>query len=80
MVEGQDAEARLAGIRAGLQADGYDLIVHVGPNLVVEITAGPDACADCLVPKALMKNILRGALGSEAPEDIVVRYPADATA
>ncbi len=40
------------------------------------ITAGPAACADCLVPKPIMRNILHAALG--VPEDaIVLTYPGE---
>lgn len=67
----------LAGLRGSLAADDYTLDVHeVGAGVEVRITAGPDACAECLVPKPIMRGILGGALG--VPEDaITLVYPAD---
>lgn len=32
-------------------------------RVVIEIVAGPDACADCLVPLPVMEAIMSGALG-----------------
>lgn len=71
-------EAALDGIRGTLAADGYRLAAASnGPGIEVRITAGPDACADCLVPKSLMRGVLRSALG--VPEhEITLIYPADA--
>ena len=40
----------------------------------VTITAGPGACADCLVPENLMRGILGQALG--VPQDSIdLAYP-----
>jgi hypothetical protein len=71
-------ESALSGLRSTLEADDYRMEVgEYGSSVEVTITAGPDACADCLVPKPIMRNILHAALG--VPEDsIVLRYPADA--
>lgn len=54
----------LHGFRDVLAADGYDLQWSVtGPGrVVVEIQAGPDACADCLVPLPVMEAIMSDAL------------------
>jgi hypothetical protein len=70
-------EKALAGLRSTLEADDYRMAVaESGSSVEVTITAGPDACADCLVPKPIMRNILHAALG--VPEDaIVLVYPAD---
>ncbi len=72
-------ENALSGLRSTLEADDYRMAVaESGEGVEVTITAGPDACADCLVPKPIMRNILHAALG--VPEDaIVLRYPADAS-
>jgi hypothetical protein len=41
----------------------------------VTITAGPGACADCLVPENLMRGILGQALG--VPDDTIdLTYPS----
>jgi hypothetical protein len=70
-------ESALSGLRSTLEADDYRMsISESGGTVEVTITAGADACADCLVPKAIMRNILHAALG--VPEDaIVLVYPAD---
>ena len=72
-------ENALSGLRSTLEADDYRMAVtESGESVEVTITAGPEACADCLVPKPIMRNILHAALG--VPEDaIVLRYPADAS-
>ena len=70
-------EIALSGLRSTLEADDYRMsISESGGTVEVTITAGADACADCLVPKPIMRNILHAALG--VPEDaIVLVYPAD---
>ena len=70
-----DAE-RAGAIAATLAADGYHLqIAEAGVRVRVTITAGPGACADCLVPENLMRGILGQALG--VPEDTIdLTYPS----
>jgi len=69
-------------LRSMLAADGYDLEVRslTGEAATFEIQAGPEACADCLVPKGIMASIfaskLRECLGAEVPE-IQLIYPGD---
>lgn len=71
-------ETALAGLREMLAADDYQLTVREsGDGLAVRITAGPDACEDCLVPKAVMRGVLHNALGV-AEENITLEYPAEA--
>ena len=41
-----------------------------------KITAGPDACEDCLVPKDLMRGILSKQLGVDG-DSIDIAYPVD---
>ena len=69
-------ETAVEGLRSTLAADDYAMeITEVGPGVLVRITAGPEACADCLVPQPIMRGILGGALG--VPEDaITLVYPA----
>ena len=71
-----DANA-LSGLRSTLEADDYGMsVTESGSRVEVTITAGPAACADCLVPKPIMRNILHAALG--VPEDaIVLTYPGE---
>jgi hypothetical protein len=66
---------RAGVIAAALAADGYHLqIAEAGDRVRVTITAGPGACADCLVPENLMRGILGQALG--VPEDAIdLTYP-----
>jgi hypothetical protein len=71
-----DAE-RLQAVRASLEADGYrlELSEHDGRTVAV-ISAGPGTCADCLVPKDLMRAILGQALGVD-PQAIDLNYPSE---
>lgn len=67
----------LENLRKTLATDDYQMAVaESGAGFQVRITAGPDACADCLVPKPLLRGILHDALG--VPEDeITLVYPGD---
>jgi hypothetical protein len=71
---------RAGEIAATLAADGYHLAVaETGDRVRVTITAGPDACADCLVPENLMRSILGQALG--VPQDAIdLAYPSTPSA
>jgi hypothetical protein len=71
-------ETALDGLRSTLAADDYRMsVTESGSSVEVRITAGPDACADCLVPEPIMRHVLHAALG--VPEDaIVLVYPSDA--
>ena len=51
-------------------------IEEADAKLSVVITAGPDACEDCLVPKDLMRAMLSNELGVDAAL-IDITYPAD---
>jgi hypothetical protein len=82
-------ESAIADLRSSLEADDYRLTVtetgtgtgtgtgtEAGPGIEVRITAGPEACDDCLVPKPIMRSVLHSALG--VPEDaIALVYPTD---
>ena len=68
---------RTAALASTLEADGYHLAIEeLDSRLAVTITAGPDACEDCLVPKDLMRSMLGSELGVDA-ELIDITYPAD---
>jgi hypothetical protein len=57
-------EGGLARLRMALEADGYGIDVsEQGPRVLARITATPEACADCLVPKPLMLTMLERELG-----------------
>jgi hypothetical protein len=75
----------LAPLGAMLKADGYALEIgeEVAGALVAEIRAGPDACADCLVPRELMQTYfekaLQGVFELGLPQIRLV-YPSDGSA
>ena len=74
-----ELDQALQGLRDLLGADGYHLGYDVrnGRELVVSVVAGPDACAECLVPKQVMEGILTDALqGTEFTVDRV-EMPAE---
>jgi hypothetical protein len=68
---------RAVALRSALAADGYLLeVAEQGTRVRVTISATPQACADCLVPKDLMRGILGQTLG--VPEDAIdLMYPLD---
>jgi hypothetical protein len=57
-------DTALQGFRDMLAADGYRLNWSVtGPQRVlIQIEAGPEACADCLVPLPVIEGIMTDAL------------------
>ena len=57
-------DSALQRFRDVLAADGYDLrwSVTEPDRVVVEIQAGPEACANCLVPLPVMEAIMSDAL------------------
>jgi len=67
---------RTAALASSLAHDGYLLdVTEAGDRVRVTITATPQACADCLVPKDLMRGILGQALGVP-PDTIDLTYPS----
>jgi hypothetical protein len=70
-------ESALERIRLSLATEDYQLEVTMQPDgAQVAIEAGPSACADCLVPKDLMRAMLAPALGVR-PERIELAYPVE---
>jgi hypothetical protein len=71
-------QAGLRAMRAALEADGYLLDVReADERLEARISAGPEACEECLVPKPIMRAMLQAALG--VPErSIDLHYPGEA--
>jgi hypothetical protein len=57
-------DAALQGFRDMLGADGYRLnwSVTEPQRVLIEIEAGPEACADCLVPLPVIEGIMTDAL------------------
>ena len=68
---------RAVALTSALEADGYHMAIEeADAKLSVVITAGPDACEDCLVPKDLMRGMLEQQLGVPA-DRIDLTYPRD---
>ncbi len=68
---------RTVVLRSTLAADGYELeMAEEGDRVRVTITATDQACADCLVPKDLMRSILAQTLSVPA-DAIDLTYPRD---
>ncbi|HCU94823.1 MAG TPA: hypothetical protein DHU96_19825 [Actinobacteria bacterium] len=68
--------ARLEPLQLSLGADGYRMEAREsGGRIGVRISASDGACADCLVPKNIMRGILGQVLG--VAEDVIdLTYPA----
>ena len=66
-----------------LAADGYHVVVHAPPSgdplrVRLEIVPGPVACPDCLVPKAVLVQVLRQRLPDGLKlDEIDLIYPGD---
>ena len=68
---------RAVALTSALNADGYHMAIDErDARLAVVITAGPDACEECPVPKDLMRSMLGNELGVDAAI-IDITYPAD---
>jgi hypothetical protein len=72
----------LAPLRSMLAADGYELALREESAgvLLAEIKSGPQACANCLVPKTMMQGYVEEALRSSRiaePLEIRLIYPSD---
>lgn len=70
----------LGKFREMLASDGYDLSFELTDRdkVVVQIEAGPDACADCLVPLPIMESIMSDALAPTRYTLDHIVLPADA--
>ena len=70
--------ASLEPLRSSLGADGYRMEAREeGGRISVRISASDGACADCLVPKNIMRGILGQVLG--VAEDVIdLTYPEEA--
>ena len=57
-------DAALQGFRDMLAADGYQLnwSVTEPQRVLIQIEAGPEACAECLVPLPIIEGIMTDAL------------------
>lgn len=65
----------LEQLRRTLEADGYGLEVEQQERgFLVKVSSADGTCGDCLVPKPLLVDMLRPALGVPA-ERIELLYP-----
>jgi hypothetical protein len=70
-------QQQLKDFRQAMEADDYHLDVKFADgSALATIVAGPEACAECLVPKDLMRSMLAPMLGVGA-ERIQVVYPVE---
>jgi hypothetical protein len=76
----EEITAALRPIGEGLEQDGYALAVAVrDTDVALRIVARPEACEECLVPKALMTALAFQALGDAgiAPARLEIAYPGE---
>lgn len=53
------ARELLGGLQQSLEGDGYRLSIEsADPGIKVIVTAGADACEECLVPQAMFEKIV----------------------
>ena len=77
----QDLKDALQQLRDVLTGDGYDLewALNARNEVAVKVIAGPDACADCLVPQPIMAAILTDALSVTPYKLESIELPASST-
>lgn len=77
----QDLTDALQQLRDVLTGDGYDLdwALNERNQVSVKVVAGPDACADCLVPPPIMAAILTDALSSTPYQLQSIELPSSAS-
>jgi hypothetical protein len=85
MLTDDTATALLEPLAATLRADGYELAIHLdGEQVEIHVAATPAACAECLIPKELMGQLIKDALCKEDPaygtSELRITYPADVPA
>lgn len=72
------ARELLAGLQQSLRGDGYDLVIDAANSgLKIIVSAGPDVCAECLVPPDIFESIVSSTLkrGDLDVSDIEIVYP-----
>jgi hypothetical protein len=76
-----DLEQALEPLRSMLAADGYALATSDsgdGGAIVIDVTATPDACAECLAPASVIASVARSCLAdfpATAALAVEVRVP-----
>jgi hypothetical protein len=77
------ADAAISATRRSLEASGFSVAcAGRDETLTVSVHAGPDACAECLVPKAVLESIIGSELAAQGIRvaGVEVVYPADLAA
>jgi hypothetical protein len=70
----------LSGVCQSMTADGYDMSITAlrGTTLHIKVDAGPDACAECLVPKPVLAGIVMQTLnGQFGVSEVALTYPTE---
>lgn len=74
------ARSALAPLIDATRMDGFEVDVAAeADGLVLTVSASPDACAECLVPKSIFLSIVSNTLGGggvQVPGTIRIVYPA----
>ena len=73
------ADQAISETRRSLEASGFGVVcAHDGEVLTVSLSAGPDACAECLVPRPVLEAIVGRELAERgvAVAGVRVIYPA----
>jgi hypothetical protein len=73
--------AALQPTRTGLDAAGFDVaFTDAGGKLQIRISARPEACEDCLVPKSLFRQMANDEVKDAGlePVEMEILYPLDA--
>ncbi len=76
-------DAAITATRRSLEASGFSVAcAGRDDTLTVSVHAGPDACAECLVPKSVLESIIGGELAAQGIRvaGVEVVYPADLAA
>lgn len=75
-------EGALETIARMLAADGYELTSGLSDDVLdVQITAGPDACEDCLSPRTVLEPMIHDMLDAAGLGGYSLRltYPSERT-
>lgn len=64
------AEAALAGLREGFQADGADLelVAVEGATARLRLVITDEACLECILPAPMLHQVLEASLRRDCPE------------
>jgi hypothetical protein len=65
----QELEQALEPLRSMLAADGYALATsdsQDGSAIVLDVTATPEACAECLAPASVIASVARSCLADSS--------------